>query len=280
MTAAMITAKRPTRARFVILALLAVGTMINYLDRTVLGIAAPTLTKELGLSAAVMGIVFSAFSRTYAAAQIPGGVFLDRFGARLTYFASVGLWSLFTLFHGFATGLYSLLFCRFGLGVSEAPCFPTNSRVVSTWFPQSERARATGVYTVGEYLGLACFSPLLFWLLGSFGWRSLFFVTGIAGVVFAVVWWFKEGPHNLRGRDGGLSGRWQEGLGRRVLDVRQAQADAASGPKGPVPSGDGLKRALAVLVALPVFPIPPAPPALPSPVSDRHAIRAGCADLP
>ncbi len=187
MTAAM----RPTRARFVILALLAVGTMINYLDRTVLGIAAPTLTKELGLSAAVMGIVFSAFSWTYAAAQIPGGVFLDRFGARLTYFASVGLWSLFTLFHGFATGLYSLLFCRFGLGVSEAPCFPTNSRVVSTWFPQGERARATGVYTVGEYLGLACFSPLLFWLLGSFGWRSLFIVTGVAGVVFAVVWWFK-----------------------------------------------------------------------------------------
>lgn len=182
---------RPTRARFVILALLAVGTMINYLDRTVLGIAAPTLTKELGLSAAVMGIVFSAFSWTYAAAQIPGGVFLDRFGARLTYFASVGLWSLFTLFHGFATGLYSLLFCRFGLGVSEAPCFPTNSRVVSTWFPQNERARATGVYTVGEYLGLACFSPLLFWLLGSFGWRSLFFVTGVAGVVFAIVWWFR-----------------------------------------------------------------------------------------
>lgn len=190
---------RPTRARFVVLALLAVGTMINYLDRTVLGIAAPSLTQELGLSAAVMGLVFSAFSWTYAAAQIPGGIFLDRFGSRLTYFVSVSVWSLFTLLQGLATGLYSLLTFRFGLGVSEAPCFPTNSRVVTTWFPQQERARATGVYTVGEYLGLACFSPFLFWLMGAFGWRAPFVVVGLAGIVFALVWWalYRE-PHESR----------------------------------------------------------------------------------
>jgi ACS family D-galactonate transporter-like MFS transporter len=190
---------RPTRARFVVLALLAVGTMINYLDRTVLGITAPGLTQELGLSAAVMGIVFSAFSWTYAAAQIPGGIFLDRFGSRLTYFLSVSVWSLFTLLQGLATGLYSLLFYRFGLGLSEAPCFPTNSRVVATWFPQQERARATGVYTVGEYLGLACFAPALFWLMGAFGWRAPFVVVGLAGIAFAFVWWkmYRE-PHESR----------------------------------------------------------------------------------
>jgi MFS transporter, ACS family, D-galactonate transporter len=178
-----------TRARFVILALLAIGTMINYLDRTVLGIAAPAMSKDLGLNAAVMGIVFSAFSWTYALAQIPGGVFLDRFGSKLTYFLSLTFWSLFTLMHGFALGLKSLLALRFGLGVSEAPCFPTNSRVVGTWFPQQERARATGIYTVGEYLGLACFAPSLFWLMGRFGWRAPFFVVGVVGIVFALVWW-------------------------------------------------------------------------------------------
>lgn len=190
---------RPTRTRFVVLALLAVGTMINYLDRTVLGIAAPSLTQELGLSAAVMGLVFSAFSWTYAAAQIPGGIFLDRFGSRLTYFLSVSIWSLFTLLQGLATGLYSLLAFRFGLGVSEAPCFPTNSRVVTTWFPQQERARATGVYTVGEYLGLACFAPLLFWLMGAFSWRAPFIAVGLAGIVFAFVWWamYRE-PHESK----------------------------------------------------------------------------------
>jgi MFS transporter, ACS family, D-galactonate transporter len=190
---------RPTRARFVVLALLATGTMINYLDRTVLGIAAPVLTKDLGLSAAVMGFVFSAFSWTYALAQIPGGLFLDRFGARITYFLSVSLWSVFTVLQGFATGLYSLIAYRFGLGLAEAPCFPTNSRVVTTWFPQQERARATGVYTVGEYLGLACFSPALIWLIGAYGWRAPFIATGVAGLVFALVWWVKyREPHESR----------------------------------------------------------------------------------
>ena len=74
-------AAKPTRARWGILALIAVSTMINYLDRTVLGIAAPSLRHDLGIDAAMMGIVFSAFSWTYAAVQIPGGVFLDRFGS-------------------------------------------------------------------------------------------------------------------------------------------------------------------------------------------------------
>jgi ACS family D-galactonate transporter-like MFS transporter len=180
---------RRTRARFVILALLAVGTMINYLDRAVLGIAAPAMTKELGINAAVMGLVFSAFSWTYAVAQIPGGVFLDKFGSKLTYFLSINFWSLFTLLQGFARGLTSLLIFRFGLGVSEAPCFPTNSRVVCAWFPQHERARATGIYTVGEYVGLAFLSPVLFWILGHFGWRALFFAVGAAGIIFGLVWW-------------------------------------------------------------------------------------------
>ncbi|MDU5688281.1 MAG: MFS transporter, partial [Kluyvera cryocrescens] len=161
-TAEAVNAVPRSRRRIGILALLAVGTMINYLDRTVLGIAAPQLTQELGIGAAVMGIVFSAFAWTYALAQIPGGMFLDRFGNKVTYFLALSFWSLFTLFHGFAVGLKTLLLCRFGLGVSEAPCFPVNSRVVSAWFPQHERAKATAVYTVGEYLGLACFAPLLF----------------------------------------------------------------------------------------------------------------------
>ncbi|MBV8142256.1 MAG: MFS transporter [Verrucomicrobia bacterium] len=179
-----------TRVRFGILALISVGTMINYLDRTVLGIAAPSLTKELSLSPVLMGLVFSAFAWTYTAAQIPGGVFLDRFGSKLTYFLSVSFWSLFTLLQGFVTSLYTLLFYRFGLGVSEAACFPTNSRIVGTWFPQQERARATSVYTVGEYVGLAFFGPMLFWITGAFSWRAMFIVVGVAGILFGLVWWF------------------------------------------------------------------------------------------
>lgn len=93
-------------------------------------------------------------------------------------------------------GCETLLLCRFGLGISEAPCFPVNSRVVSAWFPQQERAKATAVYTVGEYLGLACFAPLLFWIMDGFGWRVLFVSVGAVGILFALVWWrcYRE-PH-------------------------------------------------------------------------------------
>src|SRR5678815_855541 len=100
---------KPTRVRLLILALLTLGTMINYLDRTVISVAAPSMSKELLLDPAVMGLVFSAFSWTYAAAQIPGGIFLDRVGARLTYFFSVTFWSAFTVLQGFTMGLTSLL---------------------------------------------------------------------------------------------------------------------------------------------------------------------------
>src|SRR5688572_22532489 len=177
-----------TNARFVVLALISVGTMINYLDRAVLGVAAPSMTKELALDPVVMGLLFSAFSWTYAAAQIPGGAFLDRVGARLAYFWSVTLWSVFRLLQGLATGLASLLAFRLGLGVAEAPCFPTNSRVLSTWFPQHERARASGAYSNGQYFGLAFLSPLLFLIVGELGWRALFVIAGVAGLVFAVIW--------------------------------------------------------------------------------------------
>lgn len=186
---ATLSTTRRSKARYQILGLLAVGTMINYLDRTVLGIAAPQLTRELGINAALMGLLFSVFSWSYVASQIPGGLFLDRFGSKLTYFLSMTFWSLFTLAQGLVHGIGALFVFRLGLGVSEAPCFPTNSRVVATWFPQNERAMATGTYTVGEYIGLAFFSPFLFMLMGAFGWRSLFFVVGGVGLVFGLIWW-------------------------------------------------------------------------------------------
>ncbi len=191
-------AARPhtSHMRFFILGLITIGTMINYLDRTVLSVAAPFLSKDLGLDAAVMGLVFSAFSWTYATAQIPGGIFLDRFGARLTYGLSVTVWSIFTLLQGFAFNLGSLLAFRFGLGVAEAPCYPTNSRILSIWFPQAERARATGVYSVGQYFGFAFLSPALFWVVSSFGWRSLLIGVGVFGMIFGLAWFgLYRDPH-------------------------------------------------------------------------------------
>ena len=181
---------KPTAGRYRVLALIAVATLINYLDRTLLSVAAPSMAKDLGLGAATMGVVFSAFSWTYALAQIPGGVLLDKVGVRLTYFLSVGLWSLFTTLQAAATGLTSLLAFRLGLGVAEAPCFPANSRILVAWFPQRERARANSVYSLGMYFGIAFLSPLLFWITATWGWRALFLSVGSVGIAFAFVWWW------------------------------------------------------------------------------------------
>src|SRR5436305_14426280 len=94
------TIARPTHARLLALALITVGTLINYLDRTVISVAAPFLQKDLALDPVYMGLAFSAFSWTYAVSQIPGGILVDRIGVRLTYFLSVTTWSICTALHG------------------------------------------------------------------------------------------------------------------------------------------------------------------------------------
>lgn len=184
--------RRRSRQRWVpILALVAVATMVNYLDRTVLGIAAPYMTRELGLTPASLGVVFSAFSWSYALLQIPGGVFLDRFGTRTTYTLALTLWSAFTALMGVVQALPGLVATRIGVGVFEAPCFPANSRILATWFPQQERARANSIYSVGQYAGIAFLSVPLFWITQRFGWRGLFFLAGGFGVALGVLFWWR-----------------------------------------------------------------------------------------
>ena len=184
------TSPRRTHVRwFPVLALIAFGTLLNYLDRTVLGIAAPSLSRDLGLSAATMGIVFSAFSWSYALLQIPGGIFLDRFGPRVTYVVAVVGWSACTALMGVVNSLVTIVAARIGVGTFEAPCFPANSRILASWFPQHERARANAIYAVGQYAGIGFLSVPLFWITQAFGWRTLFFVVGGIGIAFGAVWW-------------------------------------------------------------------------------------------
>jgi MFS transporter, ACS family, D-galactonate transporter len=187
LTDSALSVARGSRTRLGILALMTIATLINYLDRTVMSIATPLISREFVIGPQVMGVVFSAFSWTYALSQIPGGIFLDRYGTRLTYSLSLLLWSCVTTLLGFADGAIWLVACLLGLGLFEAPCYPTNSRILSTWFPQQERASATGVYSIGQYAGIAFFSPVLFWILQHFGWRALFYCVGAIGIVFSTI---------------------------------------------------------------------------------------------
>ena len=180
--------EKPTKARYAMLALLLLATTINYVDRSNLSIVAPFLSKELQLGPVQMGLIFSAFSWSYAIANLPGGYLVDRLGSRIVYGAAQLAWSAATLALGLVSGFAALFALRFTVGIAEAPAFPLNNRVVTTWFPQRERGRATSIYAMGQYIGSALLSPLLFWMASSYGWRSVFWITGGAGIVSALTW--------------------------------------------------------------------------------------------
>ena len=187
-------AKVQTRTRWMILAMLFAITTINYADRATISIAAPGIRKELGLDAVQMGYVFSAFAWSYVLAQLPGGWLLDRFGSKITYFFSIFLWSLFTVFTGavgFFTGgaaVVALFALRFLVGAAESPSFPGNSRIASSWFPTHERGLAAAIFNSAQYFATVLFAPIMGWLVHSYGWHSVFYVMGGLGIVMAFVW--------------------------------------------------------------------------------------------
>ena len=190
----------PTRKRFFIMVLLFITVVINYLDRSNLSIAAPALTSELGIDPVHVGLIFSAFGWTYAAMQIPGGWLVDRVPPRILYTAALLLWSIATVMLGFAASFIALFVLRMAVGALEAPAYPINSRVVTTWFPERERATAIGVYTSGQFVGLAFLTPVLAWLQHAFGWHMVFVATGGVGIVWAVIWYavYRE-PKEFKG---------------------------------------------------------------------------------
>jgi ACS family glucarate transporter-like MFS transporter len=187
-------AKVQTRTRWMILAILFAVTTINYADRATISIAGPEIKKALGLDAVQMGFVFSAFAWSYVIAQLPGGWLLDRFGSKITYFFSIFLWSVFTMFTGvagFVTGgaAVALLFAlRLLVGAAEAPSFPGNSRITSAWFPTNERGLAAAIFNSAQYFATVLFAPIMGWLVHSYGWQSVFYVMGGLGILMAFVW--------------------------------------------------------------------------------------------
>jgi len=178
-----------TRVRYGILALLFFGVVINYLDRANLALALPVMGVDLHLSTVQKGLVLSAFGWSYVLMQIPGGLIIDRFGPRLTFAVSLGTWSIVTMLQALARSAAVLIGLRVVLGITEAPAFPLNSRVVGTWFPSRERGFAIGVYTAGEFGGLAILTPVLAYILTNWGWPFMFAICGAIGILYAVLWY-------------------------------------------------------------------------------------------
>ena len=178
-----------TNVRYGMLALVFVNVVINYLDRTNISVAAPALSKDLELSSVELGLIFSAFGWTYAALQIPGGLIADRYGPRVLYAFCLITWSLATICQGFVKGFVSLFGFRLATGAFEAPSYPINNRIVTSWFPENERATSIALYVSGQFIGLAFLTPVLAMLQLYAGWRGLFIVTGLVGIAWAAVWY-------------------------------------------------------------------------------------------
>lgn len=178
-----------SRVRYGMLALVFINVVINYLDRSNLSVAASALSSDLELTSVEMGYIFSAFGWTYAVLQIPGGLVADRFGPRVLYAFCLITWSLATLFQGFARGFASLFSLRLATGAFEAPSYPINNRIVTSWFPDNERAAATAMYVSGQFIGLAFLTPVLVTIQYYAGWKGLFVITGLVGLVWGVVWY-------------------------------------------------------------------------------------------
>jgi ACS family hexuronate transporter-like MFS transporter len=178
----------PASYRWTICALLFVATTINYVDRQVLGILAPTLQRELHWTEADYGDIVSWFSFAYAFGFLVAGRVIDWIGVRRGLATAVVAWSIAAIGHAFAKTAAGFSIARAMLGVSESAIFPGSIKAVAEWFPQKERALATGIFNAGTNTG-AILTPLLVpWIALRWGWQWAFVATGALGLLWLALW--------------------------------------------------------------------------------------------
>jgi len=183
--------KRPVKhLRWWIISLVTLGTVLNYLARSTLSVAAPTLKDELGMSTQAYSYVVLAFQLAYTVMQTVAGTVLDLLGTRLGFFLFAIGWALSNMAHGLASTWQGLAFFRGLLGATEAAAIPAGAKSVSEWFPARERPLATSAFQMGTSVGAIAAPPLVVFCILTWGWQSAFLITGALSLVWAMVWWF------------------------------------------------------------------------------------------
>ncbi len=185
--------QRPTNIRHTIVGVTTFAAFLMYLDRICMGqmVANKQLQHDLNLDAAAVGKVLGVFFFAYAISQVPSGWLIDRFSTRPLLSLLIGLWSLFTLITGFATGYWTLMLARIGCGVAEAGAYPASGKLVPRWVPMLSRGRANGIISAGGRLGGAWAPIITVYFMTSLGtWRTPGRVFGAVGIVFAFIFYF------------------------------------------------------------------------------------------
>lgn len=167
------------------------GTVIalNYVDRQSFPVAVIAITRHIPISNKQYGELQALFLLAYAVMYAGGGKLIDMLGTRTGYAVMILWWSAATFLQGMVHGVFELGIARVLLGLGEGGGFPGAAKAVSEWFPPQERALAFGIFTAGSSIGPAIAVPLVAGIILAFGWRWVFFLTGLLGIIWVLAWW-------------------------------------------------------------------------------------------
>jgi MFS family permease len=177
------------RNRWFIVFIAFMGILINYMDRSAISYAIKPIQEAFHLNNTDFGLIASAFGLGYAALVIVTGHLIDKLGSRRIWSWGAGVWSIFMILLGFATGFWWMYICRLLLGAAETACFPSFTKVIAEQLPSTERARALAVGLAAVPFASVIGSPLITYLIINFGWRSAFYILGLIGLVWGVLWY-------------------------------------------------------------------------------------------
>ncbi len=188
------TEERQSRVRFLIITILFIVSCFSFADRSALSQAVAAMPKDMHLNAQRLSYLLFAFGWAYALGQLPSGGLLDRFGSKRIYGMAIIGWSIcafLTAFAGYlaaSVAFTTIFILRILSGLFQSPVFPGNGRIVASWFPASERGRASAIFNSSQYFALPIFAPIFGWLIHLSSWRSCFWFMGMLGLALSVVW--------------------------------------------------------------------------------------------
>ena len=182
--------KTPTTGlyRWGIVVLLFTATTINYLDRQIIGLLKPLLEVEFSWTESDFARIVIAFTAAYAVGLLVMGWFVDKVGTKIGYAVTIIWWSVAGMLHALARSAFGFGVARVGLGLGEAGNYPAAVKTVAEWFPQKERALATGLFNAGTSVGVVVALLLVPWILSYYGWQEVFWITGALGFVWLIFW--------------------------------------------------------------------------------------------